>query len=284
MSRSKIIRGLAAIAVIVSIAGYAVAQLQIVQGDAPKFRPQQVAKQITNGGSNKAVDGKPAPLLPRSVNVTVTGKLDTLTTLTQHEWLSELFNAKITDYIIAAFTVFIAWFTWGLKEATIKLESATGKLVTGGDNNAERQLRAYCMVVKAEIIDVENGKDPRAKITIKNSGQTPAKNFKQVATMGYDTFPISRLGNPNLKRANVIEHPLPPQGYIDSYPNLGHILTDADIAALIKGDAAIYVVGEIHYDDAFGKNRTTTYKLFAGGPIGIGNGDMTAYDDGNDYT
>src|SRR5579872_2715896 len=66
---------------------------------------------------------------------------------------------------------------------------------------AIRQLRAYCLVARAEILDVEVGKTPRARITIKNFGQTPAKNFSIISVMGYDTFPISRLPEPDFKKA-----------------------------------------------------------------------------------
>ena len=150
---------------------------------------------------------------------------------------------------------------------------------------AERQLRAYCLIARAEILNVEVGKRPKAKITIKNSGQTPAKNFWQVATMAYDTYPITRLSDPDFKKTNKVAHPVPPGGYLDIYPELGAVISEqAHIDALKSGAAAIYAVGEIGYEDAFGKKRRTKYKIFCGGPIGFSTNGMSAYEDGNDYT
>ncbi len=108
--------------------------------------------------------------------------------------------------------------------------------------------------------------------------------------MGYDTYPITRLGKPDFNRDKKITHPLAPQQplHIDCFLKFEDkhiaIKEQKHVDDLKSGDAAIYVVGEIRYDDAFGINRITTYKFFTGGPIGFCHSGMTAYEDGNDYT
>jgi hypothetical protein len=178
---------------------------------------------------------------------------------------------KITDSLLCLFTLFLWW--------------STRRLVSGAESTAERQLRAYCLVAKAEITNIELGKQPKAIITIKNSGQTPAKNFWQIAVMGYDAFPTEKLGNPDFRKAKKVEHPLPPQGYFTiEIPLSEPIRVQQHIDDLVSGGAAIYVVGEVRYKDAFGKKRITKYKVFAGGAIGLRSSGMAPYHEGNDYT
>lgn len=150
---------------------------------------------------------------------------------------------------------------------------------------AIRQLRAYCLIARAEVLDVELGKAPKARITIKNFGQTPAKNFKTIAVLGYDTFPISRLPNPDFEHAEKVQQPLPPDGYFDIWPKLSEeIKIQKHIDDLKDGKAAIYAIGEISYIDAFGIERFTRFKVFCGGPIGYVSSGMSAYFEGNDYS
>jgi|GEM_PF-4547415 len=149
--------------------------------------------------------------------------------------------------------------------------------------SAVRQLRAYVLVQGIEILDFEIGKQPRARVTIKNFGQTPAKNFRQWATMGFDVFPPS-LSNPIVKNDPMHTHPPAPSGIIYMPAKFNRVLQDFEVAGINKGEVALYVVGEIFYDDAFGKNRVTKYKFFANGTTDISNGYASATKEGNDYT
>ena len=64
----------------------------------------------------------------------------------------------------------------------------------------------------------------------------------------------------------------------------GPVLTDQQIADLRVGTGAIYVYGDIGYEDAFGKKRFTNYRLMYhafGGAIGVST-DLTFTEEGND--
>ena len=47
------------------------------------------------------------------------------------------------------------------------------------------------------------------------------------------------------------------------------MLSDAQATAVITGNQAIVVYGEIRYRDAFDRDRFVRYRRFTGGPIGI---------------
>lgn len=197
--------------------------------------------------------------------------------------------------------IFGCWNNWSLSEKIAAFASVAGFLqfvalivtVCVMRRSAERQLRAYCMVESIEITNVQVEKTPTAIITIKNSGQTPAKNVWHAARMGYDTYPMTRLVTPNFTKDKKITLPLAPQHsflaecFLKEADNKHAVIKEQKFIDDLKGQpapCALYVVGEIRYDDAFGKNRVTTYKLFTGGKMGFRHNLMATYEDGNDYT
>ena len=61
------------------------------------------------------------------------------------------------------------------------------------------------------------------------------------------------------------------------------VLTALELAAIEKGESAIYLWGAIIYVDAFKNERTTNFRKIIGGPNGISrHGLMSNCPDGND--
>lgn len=167
---------------------------------------------------------------------------------------------------------------------------AAGRTVKTMEDTAERQLRAYVLVTAVRIENIGGGNAPEAIVTIKNCGQTPAYELTQWSNMGLDLFPHS-IDPPMRDRPDdkMGKHPLGPNSELFSRPTLGtkekpRRLQAFEIDGLAKGDIAIYVIGRIRYRDAFGKSRITDYRFFYGGPLGITDGAMAAYSEGNTTT
>ena len=198
------------------------------------------------------------------------------------EYLSPIlgFKVKITDALLALFTGLLSVYTARLYYATKGVWGATENLVLGAEDTTRRQLRAYVHMEAAAITNVKVGGQPKAKITIRNSGKTPAHNMVQWSNMGFDHFP-PKIVPPDGMEKNMPSHPLAPNGAIYATPGIPIALTAYQIDGLTKGEVAIYVVGGIRYDDVFGVTHTTTYRVFAGGPIGIDTGAMSPWKEGN---
>jgi hypothetical protein len=176
-------------------------------------------------------------------------------------WTIAGYHLKITDALIAAFT-------GGLFVATCFLFNATKNLVRGAEQTAERQLRAYVMIDNAQIEGVRVGDIPSAKLIIKNSGQTPAYNVTHWCSVGYGAYPFTGIV-PGGEDEDVAlpPRPLAPGGLISTWADETRRLDAATMNALLYKSHAVYVVGQIRYEDAFGHRRETDFLLLAGGPI-----------------
>jgi hypothetical protein len=161
---------------------------------------------------------------------------------------------------------------------------AARRAIVLADDSAQRQSRAYVMIHNAVIERLTSGSKPIAKLTIKNTGQTPAHGVTQWCSSGIAPYPILDHVVRALKGREV-EKParaLPPTGETE-ISSEGEILTEAQYEALSDGTHALYVMGEIRYLDAFNKPQETDFLLFAGGPRGL-SGELVEYQTGNRVT
>lgn len=158
---------------------------------------------------------------------------------------------KITDTIIAAFTVL-------LFAATAALWKATRDLVSGADRNAERQARAYISVMQARVFFAESSL--RVIVHAKNYGQTPAYNVSHIYGAEIAILPFE----PDFIRTG--ERPNDKSGSIGPGAEHGFILTLDNIPAdrlnaAKRGSLPVIAWGAIWYDDAFGNERRTDFRF-----------------------
>jgi hypothetical protein len=147
-------------------------------------------------------------------------------------------------------------------------------------DNGHRQLRAYIFPDQANLV-WQTVNPMVAEIIIKNSGQTPAYRLSTATAVMVGDNPLQGdLQVPAMLPNHTV---VPPAGnYALSVP-LPQLLTADQLKAVQKGTQAIYAVGEISYEDAFGECRMTRYRFFYSGP-GTDNGSKVALsylDEGN---
>lgn len=176
-----------------------------------------------------------------------------------HTAVSEIVGpdaSKITDWIIAGFTMLIAYYTLGLKDATIKLHNVTKDLVKGSEDTAQKQLRAYIFPDTKEepIIDIDG---LYFKVNWINSGATPAKNL--VVRFNWKTFEGDMPENfdfPDLSTTSEdLKAILGPQS---SNPQLVKI-SQENIENVAAQTRTLYIYGWADYNDVFkGTDRHRT--------------------------
>lgn len=189
----------------------------------------------------------------------------------KREQPKEPFWQRAVDDPVAAFTMALTVFTGILAFATFYLWKSTERLVVGAEDTAERQLRAYVLVDKCRIADLEVGKEPTARVEIKNFGQTPAYDLTQTCLIRIEGFPLEKewiLKEP--ADGEAAKSILGPQGVLITGSRYGALLSQMQIDALASGHYAMYVFGRIRYSDAFKQDRSTYYTLFSGGGVGVG--------------
>jgi len=219
----------------------------------------------------------------------------------QDKWLQDfLCGVKITDVVIAVFSVALVFVTVGLV--------GIGWIQAGlMRRTARRQLRAYVFIHEAWIGNITTplawevatnykptGAEithphlgPFARLSIKNSGQTPAYDVVHWGEMYFREFPLkSKLPRhpKNLAAFMMTKSSIPPNGTSNKNVLLPSGPLNADqVADLKRGVAALYVDGFIRYRDAFRRRRWTTFRFmctaFTGG-VGITT-DLTISGEGN---
>jgi hypothetical protein len=184
---------------------------------------------------------------------------------------------------LAVITFFLAAFTLGLMVFTLKLWKATKRLVENTNETAERQLRAYAMVLRVEIASETwpDGVAQSIKISVKNFGKTPATSVrywlyicpKSAAFPG----PLARPQLMHDMTAGVIAPG-------DTFT------TRAKIPMLAEGDEisrslyALYVYGAFSYKDAFNQERITNFRFMRSGEHWLSEGEMETCEAGNEIT
>lgn len=131
------------------------------------------------------------------------------------------------------------------------------------DATREEELRAYVDVDKLEFIETPESEGVvKVKITLRNTGQTPAFKIKSAAQVGIrdvsdeDMLPVM---------------PLPERSSLDAArPRLGRNATAVDIVQcdstssladrVMSGDATILVWGFAEYMDVFDRRRKTAFQ------------------------
>jgi hypothetical protein len=222
----------------------------------------------------------------------------------EHKWLQDfLCGVKITDVVIAIFSILLVFVTIGLV-VTGWVQAALLRMT------AVRQLRAYVFVETANMFNVTTplawelipgyvptGAEiththlgPVMRMLIRNSGQTPAYAVVHWGQTYFREFPLrSRLprhGRPPRSRGQFIvtKSSIPPNGATTKNLIMPALLTADQVADLKRGTSAIYVDGYISYRDAFRKKRRTNFRFMYGsftGGIGITT-EVTIADQGND--
>jgi hypothetical protein len=171
------------------------------------------------------------------------------------------------DGVLVIATVLLAIYTY-------RLWDSTAKLVTGADETAKRELRAYVSVTPANLAaSLAPGAIPKLMIGLQNHGQTPAYDVSQQFLWG--TYPVSehdRLPFPisAKQRGYLSTLILDPGAQRNSYPTGVAPTSEADSAMILAGVNAtgesvrFYCMGYIFYRDAFGTEHNRQFCYFFG--------------------
>jgi hypothetical protein len=168
--------------------------------------------------------------------------------------------------------------------------------------SSERQLRAYVLPELGNIVNIAaplrtsgTYTPTDARIThpdwgpvvimhVKNTGQTPAFKVVHWGNMCFREYPLASTLPPRAESPVKSVSTIGPGIINTKRLGFGPPLTEQQIAQLRNATGAIYVYGEISYEDAFGKQHLTRYRAFHNqnsGAIGIST-DLTFTEDGNE--
>jgi hypothetical protein len=180
---------------------------------------------------------------------------------------------RTTSDPVAFFTFWLVVFTGGLGGCTIMLWLAGERQLRHAETTAKRQLRSYVM---SEGTDVKGGltaAEPEFVVTIKNSGQTPAYKVKSwvCLVISHDLSVPQTFKRPDgfPQAVSVVA----PGGDFRLSARSPRAFTHTELDGLTKGTVAIYVFGEVAYNDVFGEGHTTQYRYMCGSFVGVSRDD-----------
>ena len=163
--------------------------------------------------------------------------------------------------------------------ATVRAVNATHKANKINLEGQQRQLRAYVHVSGAQVRNLHQRTGRSVVVEIKNYGSTPALKTRFRMGEHVREWPLqSILPLPSFVPTG--SSPLPP-GRHSIMPSPVGDLSEFEEGELRADRAAIYVWGEITYEDIFGENHVTTFRLVCRGD-GLLKGYMHATEEGND--
>jgi len=190
--------------------------------------------------------------------------------LSAEKWIA-LFTGGlfVVTFSLAVFTGFLACYT-------AKLWRSTSRLVTGSEETAKRQLRAYIFIHDNKM-DFKGGIG-NFHIIFKNCGQTPAYNVTTCMRIFLEDYPLVVDLPPAIETTG---RPVGPGTIQTIFERTNKPLTDQEHGDIIAARKAIYVYGSISYVDIFTAIHTIRFRYLAiGHDLGIGK--MRVAEDGNE--
>lgn len=233
----------------------------------PAFCESDANADVTKAGQPEAVDSKRDNNSPAAIS-------DDAKTGNRHKeekchydgpkWFASFycFFAGHEKFWISFGTLVLAAFTTILGFATIFLARATKSLVTGAENTAQRQLRAYVFVRPVGTFFLYDGDSCRVTITFafKNHGQTPAYRFLEFAEIRNFMVPTTvEIRTPDPIEP-LTEISLGPGAEIEG--TVWGIMDRNTLNELGSSFRKIHVTGVGRYVDAFGQARETKFCFY----------------------
>jgi hypothetical protein len=159
----------------------------------------------------------------------------------------------------------------------------------GVDETEIKKARAYVFIdtIKTSNIDdnvfvVARDLHAHILVVVKNTGQTPAFKFTQQAAIRFAAWPPPENLFTLPKVAPGSRDTLPSGGFAQITAGLGRHLNIDEKTILGLGTHAVYLFGEIRYEDVFGIKRCTRYRYRVGGDVGFHSTAMVPMSEGNE--
>ena len=185
--------------------------------------------------------------------------------------------------VLALIWTFIA--TRRSAQAAMRAAMAAESSMKLAQQTMQRQLRAYLTVDAASIRFPRPGV-PRVRVTIRNSGQTPAYEVKHWIHQGIETHSLEiELTEPRDDFGMAVHVMGPGTTATNEVTHDGPIIDNpSDAAVTGRPEGTFYVYGQVTYRDVFGAAHSTKYRLMHGGPDPARRGRLVPCPEGNEAT
>jgi hypothetical protein len=238
----------------------------VVQSQEPPQAPRIESKEKSNDSPPAKENSKhhseplaPLPPVPLQSMTNIHTNKSPEDTKNSREDTSEFwppffgYRVKVTDSLLVFFTAL-------LFAATIFLYRATRDLVTGAEETAERQLRAYVLVPRVDIVDRSptlRFTETWVEVSITNFGHIPATSINYWLAVCAEEYPLRTALDPEMVTKTI--GVLAPGGGT-FIAEITTPLIKNSLASISDHGMALYVYGEVRYYDGFTTDRVTPFR------------------------
>jgi hypothetical protein len=146
-----------------------------------------------------------------------------------------VFRSTVSEWLMLLCTLFLAYLAWIQSEST------------------EKELRAYVSLTRGEILGLDDEGPLKVKLTLKNSGQTPAMDAEGGAAIMVNDFTSTPSDEELLQLKFTIGSGVESYMFQDLDPSWR-----SDIKS---GKSVVRAVGLVRYKDVFGATHFSRFSL-----------------------
>lgn len=172
---------------------------------------------------------------------------------------------------------------WAIVSALLAILALIGVLYTFRETHrlGKLQSRAYLSITKTDVTVFKDGKKFEAKIEIRNTGQTPAKDVRLRSTTTLIQIPTTRKLTEEAGRPpkNNPRFPLGADCPITVRSSHDQILNPPLIANIKAGRMAVIVIIKTDYVDVFGESQSEDFQLICHLENAVEGGALAGYSD-----
>lgn len=170
-------------------------------------------------------------------------------------WQLRQMHASVKDATLAAQAATVS------AEAAQRSATLTEAALTLSKDTANRQLRAYLLVKRAKMGLVVVDKNPVARITLINTGQTPAYKLRPAGAFEFAAFPRQEPWTIPPSGPRVGRGPLGAGRSFTMLMTFPYRMPREALTDFQAGTTAFFSFGSIEYEDVFGAVHTTHFRF-----------------------
>jgi len=170
-------------------------------------------------------------------------------------------NDTIAQWGMALLSLAAVYLLWETLKASRKTLKATQEMAGDTREIGEAQVRAYVNVEKAEVRGFSQNGKIGFYFEFKNTGSTPAKEFKIRSICGFQPGDIRNFKVKDLSTIDSKSGVITAGGSTFVDVTLDHPLTEREYNEITSGKLRIIIAGYVSYNTVFGKRKRTVFKM-----------------------